>query len=189
VNSYPYRIYLKGELAKLGNSGDAESFLKTIPEQSVSGYGMPTVVEQLVARFSSQQKVTSFVDAIADADLVSLNKACSQWRDNCVFDKLQRHFVWREDTVPIERIDVKQAEERLGWLFKQNGFQLTRIAHDPELRKHFPYSAWKADDPVHFPMALGGLRSDRVRLFDGIHRAIKLVQMGKDSIRVCYYVD
>jgi len=185
-----YRIYLKSELGKLGNSGNAKWFLQTIPEQSLTRYGLPVVVKQLTERFASQEEVNSFVDSLSDADLASLTKTCDhEWRKNGVFDKLHRHSVWREDTVPVERIDVQQAEEHLAWLFERNGFQLTRVTKDSELWKHKPYAEWKADAPVHFPVALGRLRSGRWKLFDGIHRAIKLVQMGKESIHVCFCED
>lgn len=105
-----YRFYLRGELGKLGNRGDAKWFLESVPQQSLTQYGIPGVVEQLVARFSTQENVDSFVDALADADLESLTKICSQWRNNSVFDKLQSHSDWHLDTVPLNLIDVPQAD-------------------------------------------------------------------------------
>src|SRR5207244_349689 len=90
--------------------------------------GMPTEVTDLVNAFSSQERVNRYVDSLPDERLKALTRSCDEdWRKNGVFEKLTRHSAWKEDQVPVDLIDVQQAERHLANIFKRCEFQLKRI--------------------------------------------------------------
>jgi len=80
----------------------------------LSASGMPDEPADLVEAFSLQKLVNSFVDSLPDEQLTALTQACDRdWRGNGVFEKLSRHSVWKEDHVPVDLVDVRQAEREL----------------------------------------------------------------------------
>jgi len=183
-----FRIYLKSELGKLKNQGDARWFLQSIPSTILSMCSIPTNHEQLVSVFSSQEKVDAFVAGLSDDLLRALTKACDQnWRRNGIFDKLSRYNSWLESSVPVGAIIVQQAEPRLAYIFERHQFRLTSIVGDRELWTHEPYANWDVDARIYFRTCLGSFNSGWYKLFDGIHRAILLSRQGAQHIDLCYY--
>jgi len=156
--------------------------------ESLSASGMPDEPADLADAFSSQERVNSFVDSLPDEQLKAVTRSCDlDWRKNGVFEKLSRHSVWKEDRVPVDLIDVKQAERESAYIFERCQFQLKRIAADPDLWTKEPYGEWKLDAPIQFPTCLGEFKSGRCTLFDGIHRAILMAKRGEDVIPVYFY--
>jgi hypothetical protein len=185
-----FRVYLKSELGRLGNHGVASCFLRCMSPDLLSAIRMPVEPADLVNSFSAQEQVNRFVDSLANERLKALTRSCDlDWRENGVFEKLSRHPVWKEDRVPVDLIDVEQAEPDFAYKFERCQFQLKRIAADPEIWTKKPYSEWKLDARIEFPTCLGGLKSGRCKLFDGIHRAILMAKRGEDVIPVCFYED
>jgi hypothetical protein len=184
----PFRIYLRSELGKLKNQGDAAWFLKSLKPEVLKACGFEESPIQLVNAFSAQEKVDAFVQGLIDERVQALTKSCDEdWRKNRVFNKISRHSAWAHATVPVSLVDVQQAEPQLGHIFERHAFRLAAIISDPELWKQRPYSEWSIDAVVHFRVGLGRLRSGRCKLFDGIHRAILLCHQGTRSLEVCFY--
>ena len=183
-----FRVYLKSELGRLSNQGIASEFLNCVPPQVLSACGMKAQVTDLMKSLSSQEQVNRFVDSLSDEQLEALTRSCDEdWRENGVFEKLLGHSVWKEDRVPVDRVDLKLAEGHLDHIFKRCEFQLMRIAADPELWIQKEYVQSKLNTPIYFPTCLGGFKSGRCKLFDGIHRAIKMAKRGENAIPVCFY--
>lgn len=183
-----HRIYLKSELGKLKDQGDASWFLKSVSSDVLKMCGMPLGVPAIVNAFSLQKDVNTFVDSLVDAKLKLLTKTCDQeWRKNGVYGKLTNHLVWEERRVPIDLVDVQQAEPGLAFIFQRHNFRLKDIVGDPELWRNKPYSHFNVAAEIQFPRLLGKHKSGRYKLFDGIHRAISLIQKGEDAILICFY--
>jgi hypothetical protein len=184
----PFRIYLRSELGKLKNHGDASWFLESIQPEVQKACGFEDSPTQLVNAFSTQENVDTFVQSLSDDQVQVLTKSCDEdWRNNGVFNKLSRHPVWSEATVPVGLVDVQQAESQLAHIFVRHGFRLTAIVGDPELWTQKPYAGWSLDAVVPFRIGLGQLGSGRYKLFDGIHRAILLCRQGAQSLELCFY--
>jgi hypothetical protein len=182
-----FRIYLRSELGKLKNQGDACWFLRSIPSTLLSMCSIPTDHEQLVSVFSSQEKVDAFVAELPDDLLRALTKACDQdWRRNGIFNKLSRYNSWMESSVSVDAVMLQQAEPRLAYIFERHQFRLTSIVGDEELWIHEPYANWDVHAPIYFRTCLGSFESGWYRLFDGIHRAILLSRQGAQRIDICY---
>lgn len=182
-----FRIYLKSELRKLGNEGDANDLLSKIQITELASLGIPTELSTLNNLFSSQKAVNHFVQELADNTLKQLTQLCSAWRKNNVHDKLTKYFNWQEATVEVSRIFVQQAESQLAEIFKCDGGKLTSIVSNPELWNHKPYSEYKRAAAIEFPTCLAIRHaSDKYKLFDGIHRAIQMCYQDIKSINVCY---
>src|SRR6266849_630319 len=111
-----FRVYLTSELRRIGNHWLASCSLRCMSPELLSASGMPDEPADLVGAFSSQVRLNSFVDSLPDELLKSLTRWCDRdWRQrNGVFEKLCRHSVWKEDLVPVDLIDVEQAESEFG---------------------------------------------------------------------------
>ena len=186
-----FRVYLKSELGRLRNHGVASCCLRCMSPELLSASGMPDEPADLVGAFSSQVRLNSFVDSLPDELLKSLTRWCDRdWRQrNGVFEKLCRHSVWKEDRVPVDLIGLEQAEFEFAYIFERCQFQLKRIAADPEIWTKKPYSEWWLGAAIQFPTCLGGFKSGRCKLLDGIHRALLMAKRGEDVIPVCFYVE
>jgi hypothetical protein len=183
-----FRVYLKSELGKLKNQGDALWFLRSIPVQVLENCGLPRNHQPLASAFSSQDDVNAFVDSLTDDQLRILTKSCDQdWRRNGVFDKLSRHSIWVEASVPVDIVDIQQAEPQLAHIFRRHEFKLIAIVEDAELWTQEPYKNWDLHSAVHFRVCLGRFESRRCKLFDGIHRAILLARQSVRAIEMYYY--
>ena len=88
--------------------------------------------------------------------------------------------------VPVDLVDLQQAEPELAFIFERHAFSLKRIAGDYELWEKEPYAKWDSMSSILFPTCLGMFNSGRYKLFDGMHRAILLARRGEKAIRICY---
>ncbi len=182
-----FQVYLRSELGKLSNRSEAEWFLRSVSHEVLEVCELPKVATELTETFRSQDKVDVFVGSLSADQLKSLTKTCDHdWRKNHVYDKLNKARDWQEADIPIDSIDVQQAEPSLGFLFKRNDFQLSRLVADPELGQHDPYKSSAVGKVVEFPICLALRINGRYRLFDGIHRGIQMARNGKKTIRVVY---
>lgn len=183
-----FRIYLRSELGKLKNQGDAYWFLRSIPSTLLLMCSIPNNHEQLVSAFSSQEKVDAFVAKLSANHLQALTNACDQdWRKNGIFDKLSRHNNWIESSVSVDAVVLQQSEPHLAYIFERHQFRLTSIVGDRELWTNEPYANWDVHAPIYFRTCLGRFKSGWYKLFDGIHRAILLTRQGAQHIDICYY--
>ena len=182
-----FRVYLRGELGKLANLAEAECFLRHVSNQAIRQCRLPTSASDLATRLNSQEAVDKFVESLSDEDSNLLTKSCDiDWHENGVFEKLNKTRQWIEAEVPIDFIDVQQAEKHLRSLFERNHFRLTRLIKDPELAEHDPYKNSGVNQAVLFPVCMAMMRGRRYRLFDGIHRAIQMARYGKEAIPLVY---
>jgi len=182
-----FRIYLKSELRKLGNEGDANDLLGKVEKTKLAALGIPTDVCTLNNLFCSQKVVNDYVQGLADNTLRELTQLCSEWRKNNVYDKLDNYFDWQEATVEVSRIFVQQAESHLAEIFKCDSGKLSSIVLNPELWRNRPYSEYRHGTIIEFPTCIAIRHdSDKYKLFDGIHRAIQMAYQGIKSINLCY---
>jgi len=105
-----FRVYLRAELGKLRNRGDAEDCVQKIG-RSLIKFGLRDNAPDLAELLHSQEAVDSFVAELTDEHAQHLTEVCSKcWRNNDVFDKLQLSTSWQEDDIPVERIKLQQSE-------------------------------------------------------------------------------
>lgn len=181
-------IYLRGELGKLKHDGDAALFLNRVSSDIRRRCGLPDSVPELTRRLNRQSAVDDFVSGLSNENLRDLAQSCSRdWRNNDVFRTLQDLSPWCEADVPVAAVRLQQAEkDRLGDLFRENGYELVRVASDRRILDSEPYCYCKPGEPVLFPTCLAKREGNIFRIFDGMHRAIQLVRNGSPSIHVCY---
>lgn len=128
----PYRVYLRGELGKLRDTGDAAHFLAAIDAGLLDRCGLPKDVAGLTSRFQDQSFVDACVAELAPHLAAELADHCSRdWRWNSVADKLARGRGWRVESVPIREVLVVRVERALYGLFARHGHRLWGIANDP----------------------------------------------------------
>lgn len=182
-----FRVYLRSELGKLSDLSEAESFLRSVSHDVLKTCGLTKVATKLIEALGSQENVDRFVARLGEDELTSLTKTCDHdWRKNHVYDKLVKARTWQEAEIPIDSIDVQQAEWELGSLFERNGFRLSRVIADPALATFEPYKSSHVGSVVEFPICMAIQVNRRYRLFDGIHRAIQMARNGSQTIRVLY---
>ena len=174
-----YRLYLRAELGKLREQGDAAAFLaRSICRPAGS-------VVALAGVFATQALVDAYVHGPGDHELVELVDCCEAWRANGVAAKLRAGRLQGVFEVPTSAILLRQAEPDLGWAFARLGWRLDAIAQDPEVLEADPYRRHAALEPVIFRTCLsdpadGGF----YRLFDGMHRAIQMARNEESTISV-----
>jgi hypothetical protein len=182
-----FRIYLRAELGKLRRRGDAERFVEKVPQDVLQDCGLPMNAHEISDSMTSQEQVDAFVAVLQDKTAWRLAEACSKrWRKNDAFDKLESSDIWREADVPIGQIELQQAEPKLGDLFQDNGFSLSRIATDERILAAEPYCHHRPGETVRFRTCLAMKKDETYRIFDGMHRAIQLVRNGEATLRLCY---
>jgi hypothetical protein len=181
-----YRTYLRGELGKLRNLGDARCFLARAGETSVASFNLRADPDWLTHWFSSQERTDAYVDELDDAALIGLTERCEIWRHNGVAQKLR---TWRRVEsldAPVEAIRLRDAESALRPRFAQLRFDLVAIANDPVVLAADAYCAHIPGDPVGFPRCLATREPEgRYRILDGMHRAIQLVRNGERTVPLC----
>jgi hypothetical protein len=182
-----FQVYLRAELGKLRTLSEAEWFLRSVPAESIGRHNLPNDPAGLVKQLSTQPEVDSFVHGLSEENLRELAKTCDEnWRKNGVYANLTSAETWTISEVPVEQVDLQQAEPSLGHVFQRNGFKLCRVAGDAELFTHPPYSGLDLAEPVVYPVCLAKFRRGRYRLFDGVHRAIRLVRGEAKSLTLCW---
>lgn len=182
-----YRTYLRGELRKLSNLGDATAFLAAAGAEAEQ---LPVVRDPawLSQRFASQPDVDGFVGGLDAQALQDLTAWCNRWRKNNISADLaveQRVMVVE---VPVSAILLRPAEPSLRHAFERDGWLLTSIANDAEVLGAAPYAQHRPGDPVDFPICIARQEASRpgmYRVIDGMHRAIQLCRNGNATIRIC----
>jgi len=180
-----YRVYLRAELGKLCNEGDAEGFLRANSEEQVTRVGIAQAIEGLINQFASQDEVDTFVGNLSNHELVEVTGLCDQWRRNGISRLLRsaQHPVIMQ--VPIEMILLRPAEPILHSRFEELGWELIAIAQDSVVLRTPPYSRSEAGRQVAMMTCLAERADDRYRLIDGMHRAIQLVRNGDAQLNLC----
>jgi hypothetical protein len=174
-----FHTYLRADLGHLRHPENAEQLLLEC--------GLPADAAALSRQLHDQAAVDAYVLALSDENARKLARACSEdWRRNDVFEKLQAWSAWSETDVPVGMIELQQAEEALGAVFRENKYVLTRVAADARVLATRPYADHPTGDAVAFPTCLAMKQRSTYRIFDGIHRAIQLVVNGEQAIRLCY---
>jgi hypothetical protein len=174
-----FRLYLRAELGKLRDPGDAAAFF------AASRCRPARSVDAVVGMFAAQALVDAYVGALSDDALVELADCCETWRGNGVATRLRAGRLLGVSEVPTSAILLRQAEPELGSAFAREGWRLDAIAHAPDLMAADPYRRRTAGESVAFRTCLsnpanGGL----YRLFDGMHRAIQMARNGEPTISV-----
>lgn len=183
-----YRVYLRAELGKLRNLGDAQSFLAHMPEALLDDIGLADTPGALTTQFADQECVDAFVLGLSDPKLVELTRHCDTWRNNGVSKYLSPHQHTEFVNAPIENVLLRPAEGFLRGPFEQLGWSLSAIAGDQEVLQARPYVGEQPSQPVAFATCLAEPRGQNYRLIDGMHRAIQLVRNGETEIRLCVVV-
>lgn len=93
---------------------------------------------------------------------------------------------WSIRSVPLDELEVDQAEPtaELARAFAQHQYRLVDIASDPFILGQPPYCEHQPGEQVGLPIALAIPHPVRLRIFDGIHRAIQLARNGQSEIDV-----
>jgi hypothetical protein len=185
-----YRIYLRAELAKLKNRGDAKDFISkaTCAHDSLA---LSRTVDGLTETFGDQARVDAFVDGLDLAGKRTFAKCCENWRGNSLARKLAAANSAALLSAPIDRLLVASAEPQYEYLFARNGWWLVAIAADPELRTLTPYSGYLGGTQVTETRCIAEVaprHPDRYRIIDGIHRAIQLVWNDAPAIDLCVLI-
>jgi hypothetical protein len=182
-----FRVYLRAELGKLKDKGDARDFINALDPELLRDMGLPSGVAVLQARFACQDAVAEFVGRLTDHHLCEVTRCCDyNWRNNGVYKRLTCAAQWVITEVPAEFVDVQQAERCLGEIFRRHNWKLIEIAHDEDLLNKKPYCLYEAGKPVAYPVLLALQKGNRFRVFDGIHRAIQLIRNGETVLRLCH---
>jgi hypothetical protein len=181
-----YRTYLRGELGKLRNLGDARCFLARDGRTSLAAFNLRADPDWLTVAFSSQERTDTFVDGLNDPSLIGLTERCELWRRNGVAQKLRTWRMVESLDAPVEAIQLREAESDLRQRFAQLGFELVAIANDPVVLAADAYCGHMPGDPVGFPRCLATREpGGRYRILDGMHRAIQLVRNGERTVPLC----
>jgi hypothetical protein len=174
-----YRLYLRAELGKLRELGDAAAFLaRSICRPTGSAASLADML-------ATQALVDSYVEGLSDHELVELVDCCDEWRGNGVAAKLRAGRLRGIFEVPTSAILLRQAERDLGPVFARLGWRLDAIARAHEVLEADPYRQHPALEPVIFRTCLSDpADSGFYRLFDGMHRAIQMARNGGRTISV-----
>lgn len=182
--------YLRAELRKLGDEGDAAAFLAKGGCTEVAS--VPASLEGLIAAFASQPQVDEYVLGLGDADLVALTRCCGRWRGNNIANDLSPEQAVETIDVAVGQILLRPAEERLHSDFARLGSRLVAIAADPYILEQPEYRDHKAGDCVDVAVCIAKPESNgpgAYRVIDGIHRAIQMFRNGQKTIRLCVVRD
>lgn len=184
-----YQTYLRAELAKLRNAGDAADFLAR-SGCAVASLEPQVTVAALMGAFNDQALVDDFVDRLDLAGKRKIAECCQTWRRNGVASKLAAARRATLETVPIEQLLLGGAESKFEYrlLWARNGQRLVAIAADPELGMLPPYRDWLPNQAVEITRCLvepDSFDSDAYKVIDGIHRAIQLVWNGATALDLC----
>jgi hypothetical protein len=185
----PYRIYLRGELARLRDPDSATDFLNKARSSLSPGWTLGASGREISGLLPTQGHVDGFVARLSRKDARQLTEVCSRWRNNSVAGKIAAagEVPWSIRAVPAVELEVDQAEPtaELARAFALHQYLLAEIARDPFILSRAPYSEHRAGDPVELPLTLAVPHPVRLRIFDGIHRAIQLVRNGEETLQVC----
>ena len=184
-----YQTYLRAELAKLRNGGDAADFIAR-SGCDVASVGTQMTVAALTGAFRDQAIVDALVGRLDLAGMRTIAECCQNWRRNGAASKLAAARWATLETVPVEKLRLGGAESAIEYrlLWARNEHRLVAIAGDPELATLPPYRDWLANQAVEITRCLAGpdgFESNEYKVIDGIHRSIQLVWSGAKAIDLC----
>jgi hypothetical protein len=182
-----YRIYLRGELAKLRHGGDAEAFLDR-GRCDLDRLRLPDRSAAVTAAFGDQAQVNRYVETLTHEEAVELTECCGRWRRNGIAERLATLQETQYVSVPVASILLRPAERDLAHIFERNRWRLPAIASDAELMSAEPYRSCRAGQPVDFAVCLAEPSASApgmFRMIDGMHRAIQLFRNGEPHITLC----
>jgi hypothetical protein len=181
------RIYLRGELAKLRNEGDAADFIASGP-CVLAPLRVASTVRALTALFARQDAVDTFVAGLTPDDVSKLTDCCERWRRNGVAGHLARARTAERVSAPVEKVLLRDAEPGLVPIFSRHGYWLPAVATDPDLLASEPYRSRGVPEHVDLPWCIARRESTgggMFRLLDGVHRAIQLFRNGEREVPLC----
>ena len=186
-----HEVYLKAELGKLKNKGDAESLLSQVSHNELGQLGLALSPEELVAQFLTQGMVDGFIDNMNEEQQVTLAALLSEkWRCNDVYQKLCSHNEWAEIEAGTADINISYAEKELHELWRQHDFNLVKIANDKRLREFEPYKHYATNAIITFKLCLAVKNPEgRYKIFDGVHRAIQMYFGGEHTFTLFCAMD
>lgn len=154
-----YRAYLRAELAKLRNVGDADAFLAK-SGCDPSRFGLNPSTAWITRAFNSQNRVDTFVAGLTSEQLVAFTRCCAKWRENGIDDQLRRARRAEYINAPMTKILVARAERGLWEAFERDGWRLTEIARDPAVLGAEPYRAFSPGQEIAFRVCLARAEGD-----------------------------
>ena len=86
--------------------------------------------------------------------------------------------MWRLEHVPIDEVDLNEAEGCLKSLWRKHRSRLVPIVSDPCLWQVDPYAGWSQRRFIEHPELLAVPSGERILVFDGVHRAIQMAWDG-----------
>ena len=181
-----FAAYLRAELRKLGDKGDAADFLAKSGCTEVAS--IPASLEGLLGAFASQPQVDEYVFGLGEADLFALTRCCGRWRNNNIANDLSPGQAVETIDVAVGQIILRPAEERLQSDFARLEWRLVAIAEDRYILEQPEYRDHKPGDCVDVPVCIAKPEPGEpgaFRLIDGIHRAIQMQRNGQKTIRLC----
>jgi len=182
--------YLRAELRKLGDEGEAADFLAKSGCTEVAS--VPASIEGLMEAFASQPQVDEYVFGLSEADLVALTRCCGRWRNNNIANDLSPGQAVETIDVAVGQILLRPAEERLQSDFARLAWRLVAIAEDPYVLEQPEYRDRQPGDGVDVAVCVAKPEPDQpgaFRVIDGIHRAIQMQRNGQKTIRLCVVRD
>lgn len=183
----PYKIYLRGELAKLRIDGDVADLLAK-GSCDLARFGIPSLPQDIQNFFATQDRVDRFVESLTDAQAIELTACCERWRRNGIAATLASLRRAEMVSAPVDRVLLREAESWILPILHRHGYWLPAVAGDPELLSREPYRSRPARSSVDFPICIAKLEgggSGMYRLVDGVHRAIQLFRGGESHLSLC----
>lgn len=182
--------YLRAELRKLGNEGDAADFLAKGGCTEVGS--VSASLEGWMEAFASQPQVDEYVFGLDNGDLVALTRCCGRWRDNNIANDLSPEQMVETIDVTVGQILLRPGEPRLQSDFDRLQGRLVAIAEDQYILEQPEYRDRKPGDRVDVTVCVAMPEPDQpgvYRVIDGIHRAIQMYRNGQKTIRLCVVRD
>ena len=182
-----FQLYLRGDLAKLRNQGDADDFVRK-SRADLAALRLPTTAAGLETAFGDQASVDAYVKALDLETAHNVIRACGAWRENGVAQRLLHARAAVAGAVLADGLRLRQAEPTYGYIFERHDYWLRPIANDPEIAALPPYSSHGRGDHIEIETCLATPDSQYPgvpRLLDGMHRSIQLVWNGRNAIDVC----
>ncbi len=163
----------------------AAKFVLEVDRSVRAKFRLDAPADQLSSTFTSQRLVDEFVANLGDDEAKGLMVDLSRWRDNNVRRYLREARRWRLEQVPVDLVDIHEAEGDLKPLWHELKSSLVAIASDRRLLKHERYRSLPADKPVAYAELLTVPTGVRYFVFDGVHRAVQLVRGGEIQLSLC----
>jgi hypothetical protein len=154
----------------------------TMTQQDV----MRAYIRDELSKYGPYEQTKAYTDAVADDRVVELCRVLSKGRENDVFNKISTHQPWEISDVPVASIQVGLVNPTVNQLLLAHSRMLKAIAADANVTKH-PEFAKQSEMPLESRRSFALKGPDGIfKLFDGIHRSIRLAADGAETIRLIY---